>query len=317
MSNRRILLHMGTHKTGSTSMQAAFARNRDLLRSHGLLYLGTEQAYPNLYSAFLDDPVAEDWNRVQGLDEAQVRARDAQVRDDLAAALEGAAEPNVMISSEYLSMLSRGEMERLRDFLAPHGRVQAVYFYRELISWMASDSQEMAKVGLRARPVLFATAMKRIIDFPLLIDAVFGPAVTFIKFEEAVAAGISNTFLTTFGLPTLDTLGVTEPRLNEGISDNATRALFLYNRLHPVGSATRDPETVARLAALPGEKYRITGFKPGQIEVYARRRAEVQAKLGLRLTPPEQMPRSPHLDPLAEEIFAMLQEVSRGETVLG
>lgn len=308
---------MGTHKTGSTSMQAAFARNRDLLRSHGLLYLGTEQAYPNLYSAFLDDPMAEDWNRVQGLGEAQVRARDAQVRADLAAALEAAAEPNVMISSEFLSMLSRGEMERLRDFLAPHGRVQAVYYYRELMSWMASDSSEMAKVGLRAWPVPFRHAIRRVIDFPLLIDAVFGPNATFIKFEEAVGAGISNTFLRTFGLPTLDMLGVAEPRLNEGISDNATRALFLYNRLHPVGSATRDPKTVARLAGLPGEKYRITGFRPEHIERYANGRADVQARLGLKLMPPEEMPRAAHLDPLAEEIFAMLREVSRGETVLG
>jgi hypothetical protein len=222
-----------------------------------------------------------------------------------------------MISSEFLSMLSPAEMERLRDFLAPHGRVQAVYFYRELMSWMASDSSEMAKVGLRAWPVPFRHAIERIVDFPLLIDAVFGANATFIKFEDAVGAGISNTFLRTFGLPTLDMLGVREPRLNEAISDNATRALFLYNRLHPAGSPTRDPETVARLARLPGEKYRITGFRADHIERYAEGRAEVQARLGLKLAPPEELPRAPHLDPLAEEIFAMFEQVSRGETVLG
>ncbi|WP_212523619.1 hypothetical protein [Actibacterium sp. MT2.3-13A] len=301
-----ILLHVGTHKTGSTSLQKTLDEHRDALRAAGITYLGTGGPYPNLYSAFLPDPMAFVWNVHSGLDEGAIRARDAETLSDLEQDLAQARGTTVVISSEYLSMLDEGPMTRLRDFLGRHGKLHAVYFYRELHSWISSDSQQLAKAGLRVRPTRYDTAIQRLYDLPLRLAGVFGrEATTFVKFEDAVKTGICDALLSRFDLPTLASLGLSERHDNESVSADAVRALFLYNHLNPLGSPTRDEREVARLRKLPGGKYRTAGFWPQQIRDYAAKRKEVQRRLGLRLAPPETLPVSQGPDPMVEELLRM------------
>ena len=113
-----ILLHTGTHKTGSTSLQKTLDEHRNALRDVGVTYLGTGGPYPNLYSAFLPDPMSFVWNRHSGLDEPALRARDAETLETLEQDLARARGTTVVISSEYLSMLDEDALARLRDFLA-------------------------------------------------------------------------------------------------------------------------------------------------------------------------------------------------------
>lgn len=309
MSEKTILLHLGTHKTGSTTLQSNLFRHRAVLAAHGITYLGTDNAYPHLYSAFMTRPMDYVWNRKSGLTEAEIRARDAEVRAQLQRELEAAPGPVVILSSEFLSKLSADELHALRAFLAPHGRVEAIYYYRELLSWISSDSQQLAKAGLRVRPTRFDTAMERLYDFPLKIQEVFGAeATTFIRFEDAIARGICNSFLSAFDLPDFDRLGLTEERANESISENAVRALFLYNHLHPIGSPTRRPQEVKRLRALPGEKYRVAGLLPRHIKDYARKRDIVCKRLGLTLAPAKTLPVSAGLDPVNDAMLRIVDQ---------
>lgn len=310
MTERRILLHMGTHKTGTTSLQRTLDAHRDVLRAAGVGYLGGPGPYPHLYSAFLADKRLFAWNRIGKLSDAEIRERDAAAMEGLARELGEGTEEVAILSSEYLSMLAEDEMTALRDFLARFGEVHAVYYYRELLAWISSDSQQLAKAGLRSSPTTFRTAMQRLFDFPLRIRQVFGERTCFVKFEDAVeGAGITDTLLTQFDLPTLAHLGRDEVVANEGLSDNAVRALFLYNRLHPAGSPGRDPATVRQLKALPGGKYRVAGFRRPQLARYERKRARVEKELGLKLAPPEELPASPSLDPLVDEMLALVDEL--------
>ena len=125
------------------------------------------------------------------------------------------------------------------------------------------------------------------------------------KFEEAVKAGICDSLLSRFGLPTLSSLGLAERHANASVSAEAVRALFLYNHLHPLGSPTRRKRDIDRLCKLPGEKYRTAGFWPKQISDYAAKRAEIEDRLGLRLAPPEALPVSEGPDPVLEELLRM------------
>lgn len=52
-----ILLHIGVHKTGTTTIQDAFAHNRTELKSLGVSYPGTGQAHRNVASSAMQRPL--------------------------------------------------------------------------------------------------------------------------------------------------------------------------------------------------------------------------------------------------------------------
>ncbi|MEX0351279.1 MAG: hypothetical protein AB3N15_17790 [Paracoccaceae bacterium] len=285
-----ILLHMGIHKTGSTSLQASFTKHRQLLQAKDIQYLGEDGPYKNLYSAFLSDPMRYEWNRRSKLDTDQIRQRDQDTISELRDLLSRCQGQTIILSSEFLPLLHLAEMRKLRDFLTPYGTVQAVYFYREIDSWIASDSQQLAKVGLATKPTEFNIALSRIRELPLRVAEVFGQDnTTFIRFEDAIKSGICNTFLSSFGLPTLSQLGGEEVVANQSISGAAAEAMFDYNQRFPPGNRNRDPKEVAKIIAIPGEKYRGPMFSPEEIAQYAQARKEVSDRLGLRLQSPRQL----------------------------
>jgi len=307
MSKKRILLHVGTHKTGSTTLQSTMYRNREALEKVGVSYLGTQGTYPHLYSAFMNRPLDFVWNQHSGLGEAQIRARDLGVKQALRTELSQATGDTIILSSEFLSKLERNELKALYGFLSDYGSVHVVYFYRELLSWISSDSQQLAKAGLRSRPTAFATGMERLYEYPIKIHDVFAKTgCTFIRFEDAIETGICNTFLARFDLPTLASLGLKEQRLNESISGNAVQAMYLYNHLFPRGSETRNVREVKRLCQLPGDKYQVLGLRPKQIEEYRLKRDEVTKTLGLKLSAADELPKSQSLDPLSAETLKMV-----------
>lgn len=288
-----ILLHLGTHKTGSTSLQSNFAQHRAVLRAHGLRYLGPGRPYPFLYSAFLPDPMTFVWNRTSGLSREQVIERDAKAVAQLEEILASNTDPLVVISSEYLAMLPAENLRALRDRLAPYGRVEAVYAYRELHSWISSNTQQMAKAGLAVQRTPVLEAIKRISDFPVKIVEVFGRDSThFLRFEDAAKTGICTCFLQMFGLPSFPDMGLVESRENVAISSPAVKALFMYNRKHPLETGVRDLAEVARLKALPGPRYVADSFTSFQIERYAEA-YKIATELGLRIAPPEALARMP------------------------
>lgn len=304
---KTILLHVGTHKTGSTSLQRSFFEHREALKDNGIAYLGGDGAYEHLYSAFMNNPMHFEWNVLSHQPEEEIRARDAAVREELGNQIAQTPCETVIISSEYLSKLDVAEQTAMKTFLEPYGRVIAVYYYRELLSWMSSDSQQLAKVGMRRQPTEFSTAIERVYDMPLRVHEVFGAQNTrFIRFEDAVKTGICNTFLETFGLPTLASMGLEEVYANESISANAVRAMFVYNRLFPLGSGTRQPKVAARLRALAGPKYELEGLTEEQIAEYAEKRAHVASALGLRLKDPAEIPVGDVPDPMTQELLKMI-----------
>ncbi|SMO42310.1 hypothetical protein SAMN06265173_102140 [Thalassovita litoralis] len=295
--NLTIILHVGPHKTGSTSLQKNLFRHKDTLAGQGIHFLGRDGPYKHLYSSFMTHPMKNYRNKLSGLSETHIRARDAQVREDLFAALDG-LDGTAILSSEFLCKMTVDEFVRIRDALSRFGIVDCLYYYRELIPWIASNSQQMAKVGRFWQPSTYATSMQRLHRIPLRIAQVFGQDHShFLKFETAVKQGMCNSLLREFDLPDFDALGLDETHENESLSDNAVRAMYLYNLQKPLGSGQRSPRRIQELCALPGDKYRIAGLRPHEIRDYGKKRAEVAQKLGFDLTPPENMPMSPSLDP--------------------
>ena len=183
----RVVLHIGTHKTGSTAVQEAFAANRRLLRRHGVVYPSVTFGISGHHG------LAALWNR-------SLRQYDPRGGAEAAWRSLGrryAGEPGVLVlSSEELSRVhgpGRVEYGFVRDALSGFERVDVLCLVRDQVSFLQSSYLENAKPSRRrdqqgtplppwsrflARALSTPPAPGRQLDHNLLLDRLdeaFGP----------------------------------------------------------------------------------------------------------------------------------------------
>ena len=134
----KIVLHIGAEKTGTSSLQAALAKNAAMLLAEaGLLYLreaplAAANAQFGIAAAFLDAGGSEFF--VPG-----GRRSPAELRRALAAAISRQRPRLVVLSAEHFSSrFERPQIEALARFLAPHS-VEIVYYARRQDEMAASS----------------------------------------------------------------------------------------------------------------------------------------------------------------------------------
>ena len=220
----RVVLHVGTHKTGSTAVQEAFAANRKLLARHGFVYpeiVRRDTAHHGLASL---------WNRdlapyePRGGAEAAWRAlaRRHRASDDV-----------LVLSTEEFSRISgRGAVDHaaIRAFLEGYERIDVVCLLRDQVSFVQSAYLQIAKIAradLADRPMpawstYFARALERgqvtalELDYNALLDrleAAFGPErVHMVPYAEAAGrpGGAIGLVLREIGCP-LDPSALSSP----------------------------------------------------------------------------------------------------------
>src|SRR5262249_25059988 len=130
-----LYLHIGTEKTGTTSIQAFLDRNRSRLRMQGVLYpsLPGPANQIALSAAALEEPRGE-VTRLFGLKSPEDIARfRARISGLLARACEGSDCTNAVLSNEHCSSRLRyeGEVQTLHDVLRPlFARIFIVVYLR-------------------------------------------------------------------------------------------------------------------------------------------------------------------------------------------
>jgi hypothetical protein len=134
---QRLVLHIGTEKTGTSTIQRFLHSNRDRLLADGWTYprsLG-EPDQRQLAALCNDDAFVDAFLRRRGLADSRLRSKARRTWSDaFAKELAGATTPNMVISSEHLSsrLFTPTEMERVRQFLAPHfDRIDIVVLLRD------------------------------------------------------------------------------------------------------------------------------------------------------------------------------------------
>ncbi|WP_042214673.1 hypothetical protein [Demequina mangrovi] len=135
----RAIIHIGTERTGSTTIQRALSRNRDVLLHHGALYprsLGRSShgALATICQSIEPrDEFARNAVRRYGGTLEEARAAVAErFAAEVVAHLDSGAPPSVLvISSEHLHsrLVTLEEKQRLADFLAPWVRDVEIYAY--------------------------------------------------------------------------------------------------------------------------------------------------------------------------------------------
>ena len=202
---RRIIIHAGQHKTGSTSIQRYLAENADFLRERNiavgcdwtpnLARLRTSQLVTNakfianaVVRNSLDTPL-----RIRGSCRALAANEWRAGLGRINAYLRGLAEETVILSAEAFAFLRQpGEMRRLQ-LLCDGLDWRAIMFLREPKSWLQSWSAQISHTGLReAAGVNGGGGIFDLGEASWLVDhdairAFWGGRCTFLSYEDTMA----------------------------------------------------------------------------------------------------------------------------------
>ena len=157
---QRVVLHLGSHKTGSTSIQNALKRYDD----GDTLYadLGNANHSAPLFTAFSERKYGYHIWVKQGLTRQQIDQRGATALVQLNQHLARTDRHTLILSAEDLSLLYPAEVEALLSMLRGAGRSLLVICYvRHPLDYAVSVCQQLIKGGSNQLPELFSPAYRR------------------------------------------------------------------------------------------------------------------------------------------------------------
>ena len=143
MSEKRLIIHPGFHKSGTTALQESFALNRPLLREMGILYphIGTK-AHHRVAWALTQRPWG--WSKRGG------ERTPEKYWDQMASRINGAKEETVILSSEFFSEIDGEKIRKIRGDIK--GRdIQILFTLRPLAKLLPSSYQQYLKYGITVK----------------------------------------------------------------------------------------------------------------------------------------------------------------------
>ena len=190
---KRLVIHAGMEKTGTTFLQRNFSEMRSAMAARGLFYPD-----PALGEAGAKREICHHWLAL-ALQDRRLRFISPRPFGEigdyaarLCAAIEGAEQDTALISSEMFAALGADQIARLRDLL-PGLEVQVVLYLRRQDAWIEAWHAQVVKVG---RSIGFATTLAEEghrLDYAALLArwaGVFGEDNLIIGvYEEAREAG--------------------------------------------------------------------------------------------------------------------------------
>jgi hypothetical protein len=140
LPERSRLLHVGPHKTGTTSLQNALWNARASLRAQGVHHAGRGRNPSNAARAVVEQPSPYSVDKPPSIRHWSDLLRDVR----------GAREPLVVISSEFFAWATPDAIRRIVDDLDPE-RLHVAVTLRALVRVMPSMWQQNVQAGTVAR----------------------------------------------------------------------------------------------------------------------------------------------------------------------
>ena len=267
---RILYIHIGTAKTGTTTIQNTLFRHRGKLRKMGYRYADFAVNHSDhlnlMFSAHpYDDPniIAKGFNTLTKC--AQKKAQiDAKLQKMLSC-----PEANVVFSGEKLSSFSIAEVSSLKEYMSKHfEHIRIIAYVRDPIGYANSISQQRLKNSavlskLEVKPPL-PEYRKKIGPY---ID-VFGPQNVDIRvFNEAIENefGIIGDFLEVIGIASMEAENFSlNQKENESLSMESAMIISAVNEVRPLisnkkinkGRCFQDVNKIFR--DLPGVKFSLS-----------------------------------------------------------
>ncbi len=265
---KKLLLHIGMHKTGSSSLQATFFGSSDTLLNAGITYLDIEDNHSAaFYSLFCEAPEAYHVNQRRGINSKErAAAHNHTLRKVLSEKLATVDTDLTIISGEDLSLLPKQKVPELHQFLTSFfDDIRVIGYARPPVSFVNSLAQQSIRGGatmeqLSANPPAPTYQWR----FQKFLDAFGEDKVTLRHFSRAALASncIVADFLHAAALPPHlhDSLKIS--RRNDGLSMLAGTLLARLNAQIPVFvdgtlNPARKVSVAARLQTLSGPAFTL------------------------------------------------------------
>lgn len=287
---RVCILHIGMHKTGTSSIQRVMSENFDELHERfGIASYRRHLNHSALAPAFVDDLSQVRSNLTLGLEQpADVHRQAVAAVEELQRSLEQEQPQRFLLSGEGFSKLPEAAVPRLKQFLAPHfDRFQVAIYVRAPFSYANSAAAQRIKVGSTfedliadtlANPKTYASDPNSSSVLPTYryriekyIEAFGRENIAILPYERDALRGrdVVNDFFWRFLAIESTDLGNQPAPQNETPSAAALHALEFLNREAPVTrgqwlNTERSPSLAAKLATLRGDGgFSIPGFDYG------------------------------------------------------
>lgn len=225
----KVILHIGMHKTGSSSIQSSLMNYDD--GSTFYARFPHENHSSGMYTAFSSHPMDyHAWRRV-GHSKDQVANIRKSWREMLTRDLSRADRDTLIISAEDLSSVDEDGKKELIDFLQGHVQdIVVVAFIRSPSSFAASAFQQIVQEGQKTFPQTITTNYrlriegyaKRLPKESLIIRA-YDP-------RSFPNGSVVQEFFVLFDLRME---GLTEQSVNQSLSAPALKLIYEYNRKNP------------------------------------------------------------------------------------
>jgi len=277
--NKRLIIHIGTIKAGSTSIQKSLGRGRDTLLEHDI-YFPSIKPYNHTFSfapIFMDDPTKIYEFQKELLVHEDKSVKVENYRKAWLNEFKACKQRHFIISGEGFSQppFREDEVKRLKEFVEHFfGSFTIIIYVRHYDSWILSETQQVIKNGLRKRSarqitgyllkcppkVSYRQSLNKwinVFDRENIVVRPFDPKVFY-------NGSLLADFFHSVGLPA-DDLPIPEIRTNESIGMYAVTFLQKYNQAYPVlvNNSVNKDRGLARqnfpvhlLQNLPDEKFK-------------------------------------------------------------
>lgn len=261
---KQIILHVGLHKTATSSIQNTMAGNRKLLQNHhGLhypIFFYGKKSIANhsipFYSAFCERPEAYHMNiRWQ----ADVEKANADYISQIKNAINSF--DAVVFSGEDISSLSLRSLEKLKLFLEKNDcSIRIICYVRTPYSFLCSSIQEKIKGGFES---LKKISVPKTSNQILKLNKVF-ESVEYYAFQSTLKHhnGPVGFFLDLIGVKKQEKIDFRVA--NEGLDNISARIINFYNSVHPsivngvLNPDRRDPTHITTKLNSNGNKFFLT-----------------------------------------------------------
>lgn len=287
---KKLYLHVGPHKTGTTTLQGTFCHYRNDLKQHGIDYFPGSN-HTIFYKAFSDclesyHQYYRGWRRSvnQDAERAKIREQLYKLNED-----------TIVVSAEDISLLSENALKEMKGFLISEcgiDQITVVAYIRKPFDYLLSSIQQFIKPGmtdldditrnhykkysLQGCPNFVGGAQEILSELYLpiprkLINSFGKENVILDSFEQSIKKGISQSLLEHIGLDSH--IRLKDVSGNEGISHEACLLLADLNNTFPLLDKNnlinkfrnRNNNIVMALRCIPGRKAKL--ILPGMIDL--------------------------------------------------